>query len=154
MELDLLLLLQVFDLSTVADWESWLAVVKKSFGAAAASLLPLGLGAGWMGAVMVGISDERRRAYRDHFHKVDLWMQRLRGVPETAAHTLQMVVPDRELLQSEIYNDFMKPAGRRYALATSADVGATASSFPSPAIAPTMTSPIRTCARWSASVPS
>ncbi|MGD9739261.1 MAG: helix-turn-helix transcriptional regulator [Bauldia sp.] len=116
-----LLLLQLFDLASVSDWETWLGTVKKTFAAAAATIAPLGLPS-WREGVVVGVSEERRAAYRDHYHRLDLWTQRMRTTPEAVPHTLQMLVPERELQQSEFYNDFMKPAGRRYVAGTTVDI--------------------------------
>lgn len=116
-----LLLLQLFDLASVSDWEAWLGSVKKTLASAAASIAPLGLPT-FREGVVVGVSEERRAAYRDHYHRLDLWTQRMRAAPEAVPHTLQMLVPDGELRQSEFYNDFMNPAGRRYFAGTTVTI--------------------------------
>src|SRR5690606_19033994 len=56
-------------------------------------------------------------------HRVDTWTHRMKVVAAGAPQSMQMLVPDSELLRSEIYNDYMKPAGRRYALGMTLDAG-------------------------------
>ncbi len=114
--LDALLLL-LLDSAAVSEWEQWLGAAKKFFGATSAALVPLApLPGQWMKGLTVGMTPDREDAYRQHYHLVDTWTQRIRAATPGTAYNMEMLVPDRELSNSEIYNDFMKPAGRRYAL--------------------------------------
>ncbi len=118
------LLLPLFEIVSTGEWSAWLASLKDAFASTSAVLAPLGPSAErWLGGVSAGVSDERRDAYRDHYHSVDLWMKGMRSAPLGLAHSMEALVPDRELYQSEIYNDFMKPAGRRYALGLTLEAG-------------------------------
>lgn len=78
---------------------------------------------GWQGGITDGVSGERLDAYREHFHRLDNWTNRIKLAPAGAPQSMQMLVPDEELLRSEIYNDYMKPGDRRYALGMTLDVG-------------------------------
>ncbi|MCW5713278.1 MAG: hypothetical protein KIT43_02010 [Bauldia sp.] len=119
-----LLLLQLFDVAASSDWSNWLTSARKVFGAAAALLAPVSTSAaGWQGGITDGVGAERLDAYRNHFHRLDNWTNRVKVATVGAPHSMQMLVPDDELLRSEIYNDYMKPAGRRYALGMTLDVG-------------------------------
>ncbi|MGV8840183.1 MAG: helix-turn-helix transcriptional regulator [Bauldia sp.] len=119
-----LLLVQLFDVAATSDWSNWLASARRFFGAAAAILAPISTSASaWQGGITDGVATERLDAYRNHFHRVDNWTNRVKAVPAGAPQSMQMLVPDDELLRSEIYNDYMKPVGRRYALGMTLDVG-------------------------------
>ncbi len=119
-----LLLLQLFDVAASSDWSNWLASARRFFGAAAAVLAPVTTATTtWQGGITDGVAADRLDAYRNHYHRIDNWTNRIKVSAVGAPQSLQMLVPDDELFQSEIYNDYMKPAGRRYALGMTLDVG-------------------------------
>lgn len=119
-----LLLVQLFDVAASSDWSNWLASARRFFGAAVAVLAPVSASAHILqGGITDGVPSERLDAYRNHFHRVDNWSNRVKVVPAGAPQSMQMLIPDDELLRSEIYNDYMKPVGRRYALGMTLDVG-------------------------------
>jgi len=119
-----LLLLQLFDVAASSDWSHWLASARRFFGAAAAVLAPVTTtNAGWQGGITDGIPAARLDAYRSHYHQVDHFSNRIKVAAAGTPRSIQMLVPDDELFRSEIYNDYMKPAGRRYALGMTLDVG-------------------------------
>lgn len=118
------LLLQLFEVAASSDWSNWLASARRFFGAATAVLAPVTTATtAWQGAITDGVPAERLDAYRNYYHRIDNWTNRIKGASAGVPHSLQMLVPDDELFQSEIYNDYMKPAGRRYALGMTLDVG-------------------------------
>ncbi|MGD9739970.1 MAG: helix-turn-helix transcriptional regulator [Bauldia sp.] len=120
------LLLKLFDVASSAAWDGWLADIAAHFRSTAATLAPLHTAPnGWMGGVVVGLSPDRRNAYRDHFHRLDSWVQRLTVAEPSHPQLLSRLVPDSELLKGEFFNDYMRPAGRRYAMGVTFDCGGT-----------------------------
>lgn len=119
------LLLQLFDVAASApDWTDWLENARQFFGATSAALSPLGPeGSNWHTGASAGVGTDRLEAYREHFFRVDKWMQRIRSATPGIPHSLTMLVPDRELFESEIYNDFMRPGARRFGLGVTIDSG-------------------------------
>lgn len=118
------LLLHLFDVTSASHWSEWLEDARRFFGATSAALSPLGLpSAGWMGGATAGVASDRLEQYRDHYFRIDTWTQRLRNARPGEPQSLSALVPDRELLASEIYNDFMRPGGRRFALGITVDAG-------------------------------
>jgi len=70
-------------------------------------------------------------AYQQHYRSVDLWTNRAaRAVARSSPDQVPKVwtsghlVPDREYLHSEFYNDFGRPLGLRYVVGTVAPLGA------------------------------
>lgn len=54
--------------------------------------------------------------YREHFHTVDVRAQALKNRTGASCYAGHTVFPEREYLQSEIYNDFSKPQDTRHTL--------------------------------------
>lgn len=118
------LLLQLFDVAASPQWGEWLEDARQYFGATSAAISPLVPGgARWMSGASAGVEAGRLDAYRHHFFRVDKWMHRIRNQTPGVPHSLSMLVPDHELMESEIYNDFMRPGGRRYGLGVTVESG-------------------------------
>lgn len=100
-------------------WEAALARMATTLGADCATFVLYDPGGG-LGtyACAVDIPERLQRDYAAHYWKVDplrLGAERLGNAPGVAV-TDDMLVPARDLLASEGYNDGMKPYGLRYFL--------------------------------------
>lgn len=75
------------------------------------------------------VSPESIASYRDHFHKLDIRMQR------TVPSMLNSIVTDRDLVDEamvdthEFYQDFLRPIGHRYIVAAAMDLGDSSYAF-------------------------
>lgn len=117
-------LISLLDVAVSSDWERWLTDTAAVFGTGAATLAPLGAASvGWKGGVSIGLSGERRAAYQAHFHRLDTWVQRISAAPIGKVQSLTRAMPDHSLIRSEFYNDYMRPANRRYSLGVTFESG-------------------------------
>ncbi|ABD79326.1 helix-turn-helix transcriptional regulator [Saccharophagus degradans] len=63
-----------------------------------------------------GFSDGHFQTYQEHFYKVDVWTQALANHTPNRFHASHAVYDDKAFKQSEIYNDFARPADIRHSI--------------------------------------
>ena len=65
-----------------------------------------------------GIDPERVRDYEEHYARVNAWMHAIHwSLPSGTIVTSESMLPDRDLIRSEYYNDFLRKIHAKYALA-------------------------------------
>lgn len=63
--------------------------------------------------VWYGLPSDFERAYLDHYHRFDPWMGPARSLPVGRCLPSSELVPDRQLDDSEFFQDFLRPRGLR-----------------------------------------
>lgn len=118
------LLLSLGDTIASSDWQGWLREVSASFNASVACLTPLrGPLETLRAPVAIGVSANMMADYVTYFHGRNTWLRRMVAADPGVVHSLRDLVPDRELLGSEFYNDYMTTTDSRYAAGVLLDDG-------------------------------
>jgi DNA-binding CsgD family transcriptional regulator len=121
------LLLQLSEVTlSSSSWDGWLVELGQALEAPHVSLVPLRSDPfRFVQGAAVGYSDAQRQVYGTYFGHIDIYCDKLLHAPDLLAQPATALVPEAELLKSEIYNDWWRPYGLRYALSTPIDVGST-----------------------------
>lgn len=90
-------------------WPRALGRIAAAFGVASASVARQGMTPSECWGFAVGIDPAMTKNYLKYYYSVDPIWQRTRSAPAGTVQTDTMVIPRRELVRTELFNDFLLP---------------------------------------------